>query len=346
MSGMNEKAFFSALKAKAPASLYLFYGEDEYTKELCLCHLLKVLNLPQEPTVLDGQSMELAQLQEACCFTGFFSEDKCVIVRSPAIDSMNAEASRDFYKILSEKPASTVLVLFSRYQEINPKKSTKWSKLLQFAEQNGMVVLCGEKSRAEAVSMIVRTAKGAGCNIEPLIAEELAERCLYNFQTQACELQKLCAYALEKNSGVITMDAVEHLTARQLDFSAFEIIRHLLANKLSAALRVLDAVLLQQAEPVMVCGALTASFLDIYRVKIIQASGRQPQLLQGSFGYKANDFKLRRAGYDAPKCSLRFVKNALQVLSRLDLALKSRRDDKRLLLERALVEIAQGGLQA
>ena len=41
MAKYTEKEFMSALKESVPSSLFLFYGADEYSKELCIKKALK-----------------------------------------------------------------------------------------------------------------------------------------------------------------------------------------------------------------------------------------------------------------------------------------------------------------
>ena len=342
MPRMNEKEFLSALKGEMTSSLFLFYGADEYSKNICFRRLVKAVSPNAEPSFFDGQALDLKALQEECCSVSFFSEDKCVWVRNPAIDSFSPSQLEALYTIISQKPESTSLIFMIKSQEINTRTSTKWAKFIKAIEDDGIVVECAEKTQNDVVSMIINTAKKNGCSIDRLLAEDLAARCLNDMLLLENDLVKLCAFAADKTQGVITADAIEHLTARQLDYKAYEIIKHIINRKPQTALHILDSLFLQQVDAIAINSALASSFLDIYRVKMMQQYNHSVKELSDSFDYKGKDFKLRGAGYDAPKCTPEFLKNAILCLSDADIALKSTKDDKKIVMEKALLKIILG----
>ncbi len=343
MPRMNEKEFLSALKQQLNSSLFLFYGTDEYSKNICFRRLIKSVCPDGEPVLLDGQALDLKMLQQECQSVSFFSENKCVCVRNPSIESFSPSQLEALYTILSEKPESTCLIFIVKSQEINTRTSLKWAKFIKTLESDGIVIECSEKSQSDVVSMIINTAKKSGCTIERPVAENLADRALNDMLVLENDLVKLCAFALEKTGGVITADAVEHLTARQLDYKAYEIIRHIINLKPQMALHILDSLFLQQVDAISINSALSSSFLDIYRVKMMQQYNHSVSELSANFDYKGKDFKLRGAGYDAPKCTPEFLKNAILCLSEADIKLKSTKDDKKILMEKALLKIILGG---
>ncbi|MEE1279666.1 MAG: DNA polymerase III subunit delta [Oscillospiraceae bacterium] len=342
MPRMNEKEFLSALKQQLNSSLFLFYGADEYSKNVCFRRLIKSASPDGEPTFFDGQALDLKRLSEECQSVSFFSDEKCVWVRNPSIESFSPSQLESLYTIISEKPDSTCLIFVIKSQEINTRTSAKWRKFIETIESGGIVVECNEKSQSDVISMIINTAKKSGCTIERSIAENLADRALNDMLVLENDLVKLCAFALEKCDGIITADAVEHLTARQLDYKAYEIIKHIINLRPQTALHILDSLFLQQVDAISINSALSSSFLDIYRVKKMQQYNHSVSELSASFDYKGKDFKLRGAGYDAPKCTPEFLKNAILCLAETDIKLKSTKHDKKTLMERALIKIILG----
>ncbi|MBQ7799436.1 MAG: DNA polymerase III subunit delta [Oscillospiraceae bacterium] len=240
---------------------------------------------------------------------------------------------------MEQKPESTVLVFIVKSQDINTRTSSKWAKFIKTVEASGIVVECAEKSQSDVISMITNTAKKQGCTISPELAANFAERCLNDMLLIENDLVKLCAFAREKTDGAITIDAIENLTARQLDYKAFEIVRHIINKKSETALYVLDSLFLQQVDAIAINSALASSFLDIYRVKTMQTYNHPVSELSSAYDYKGKEYKLRGAGYDAQKCSLSFLKNAVKVLSSADIILKSAKDDKKTVMEKALLSI-------
>jgi len=339
LSRLSEKELISFIKGGNTASLFLLYGPDEYSKEICLRRILKAFSPDNKPILFDGQALNFQNLHEECVSVSFFAEQKCVCVRNPLIDSYSAEQGQTLYSIISQKPESTTLIFIVKSQEVNAKKSSKWAKFIKLVEDEGIVVECLEKSDNDVVSMIINTAKKQGCSIDNVLAQDFARRCNNDMLLIENDLVKLCAFAAEKNSGVITADAVEHLTARQLDYKAYEITRQIINRRSDTALSILDSLFLQQVAAIAVNSALSSSFIDMYRVKTMQKYNHSINDLKEAYDYKGKDYKLRGAGYDAPKCSIEFLKKAINILSDTDIKLKSTKDDKKIVMERALLSL-------
>ena len=342
MPQMTEKEFISVLKATVPYSVYLFYGEDEYSKNICYRKLLKTVSPNSEPTFFDGENLDITRLQEECNSVSFFCEDKCVLVRNPAIESFSAEMIELIDEVIKNKPDSTAIIFMVKGQAINTRTDKKWAKFIDKINKVGAVIECKEKSKNDVVSMIISTAKKSGCAIERTLADNLADRCLNDMLILENDLVKLCAFAAEKTDGIITQDAIENLTAQQLDFKTYEITKHIISKNAKTALHILNSLFLQQVDAIAINSALAGAFLDIYRVKMMQQYNHSQGEISANFDYKGKDFKLKIAGYDAPKCSLEFLKNAITVLSDADITLKSTKDDKKLVMEKAILNIISG----
>ncbi len=342
MPQMTEKEFISALKSEMPYSVFLFYGEDEYSKNICYRKLIKTLSPNSEPTFFDGESLDITRFGEECNSVSFFCEDKCVLVRNPAIESFSAEMLGLIDEVIEGKPNSTAIIFMVKGQAINTRTDKKWAKFIDKINKLGIVIECKEKNKNDVVSMIMSTAKKSGCTIERHLAENLADRCLNDMLILENDLVKLCAFAAEKNSGVITEEAIENLTAQQLDFKTYEITKHIISKDAKTALHILNSLFLQQVDAIAINSALAGAFLDIYRVKMMQQYNHSQSEISANFDYKGKDFKLKIAGYDAPKCSLDFLKNAITVLSDADITLKSTKDDKKLVMEKAILNIIVG----
>ena len=337
MSKMSEKELISFIRAGSSASLFLLYGPDEYSKNICFKRIIKTFCPSGEPVLIDGQALDMQRLHEECCSVSFFSEEKCICVRNPALESFSQGQAETLYSIIEQKPESTVLIFIVKSQEINTRSSAKWAKFIKTIENAGVVVECAEKSQSDVIAMITNTAKKQGCTISPALAANFAERCLNDMLVIENDLVKLCTFASQRCDGVITLDAIENLTARQLDYKAFEIVRQVINKKSETALNILDSLFLQQVDAIAINSAISSSFLDIYRVKNMQAYNHSNLELSNEYDYKGKDYKLRGAGYDAPKCSLNFLKNAVKCLSKADIVLKSTKDNKKIVMEKALL---------
>lgn len=338
---MNEKEFISALKGSIPSSLFLFYGADEYSKNICYSKLVKAIGC-MEVSLIDGQALDLQRLHEECNSVSFFETTKCICVRNPMIESLNPSQLQALNTIIFEKPQSTHLIFIVKAQKINTYTDKKWAKLISEIEKNGTVIECSEKSTNDVVSMILSTAKKNRCSIDKSLATDLANRSLNDMLIIEKELIKLAAYAREKTDGIITADAIANLTARQLDYKTYEIVKYIIAKNTKTALSILKSLFLQQVDAIAISSSIASSFLDIYRVKTMQQYNHPISELSKNFDYKGKDYKLRGAGYDAQKCNLDFLRNAILHLSEADILLKSTKDNKQTVLEKTIIKIILG----
>lgn len=339
MATINEREFLTKIRQNEQIGLCFLYGPDDYSKEICLNKLLKSVNPSTDIKIFNGSEMKLVELQNECCSVSFFSSEKCVVVKNPPIDSFSSEQTKQLNEIINTKPESCLLCFISTSTDINTRSSSKWANFIKKIDKDGIVVTCLEKSRANVISMIESTVKKRGCSISSSLAGEICDRCLNDMVLINSELEKLCSYALSKNSGDITLDAVEALTAQQLDYKAFEIIKHILSKKSDMALKVVNSLFLEQVDAVAINAAVASSFVDIYRVKLMAKHNHSNSELSAEYDYKGKDYKLRNAGYDANKCSLSFVKNAILQLTDADVKLKSSKQDKKSIIEEAIINI-------
>ena len=119
--------------------------------------------------------------------------------------------------------------------------------------------------------------------------------------------------------------------------------RFVTAKNKQYAFQKLNQLLELQNEPIAIAAALSGSFIDMYRVKCGAASRKNYAAVHKDFGYRGSDYRLRKSGETASRYTLAQLAAILELLERLDAALKSSAADKSVLLQTALCEIMQVG---
>ena len=89
MPKMSEKELISFIRNGSSASLFLLYGPDEYSKNICYKKIIKAFCPSGDPVLMDGQALDLKKLHEECCSVSFFSDEKCICVRNPSLESFS-----------------------------------------------------------------------------------------------------------------------------------------------------------------------------------------------------------------------------------------------------------------
>ena len=113
----------------------------------------------------------------------------------------------------------------------------------------------------------------------------------------------------------------------------------IVAGNYDKAYQVLDLLFYQNEEPVNVLAALSAVYLDLYRVRAAVQSGFSAQEPAKYFDYKKKEFRLRNAERDVRPLSISMLRGSLNVLLETDVALKSARGNRRIMMEEMIARL-------
>jgi DNA polymerase-3 subunit delta len=222
----------------------------------------------------------------------------------------------------------------------------------------------GEARQQQAVmEMAAGLLEGRGKRLSSGAWAALGQKTGFSLRESLGEIEKLVAYAGEK--AVIEAADVEAVVGRTKEETVFDLTGALAARNLAAALRALKDLLDQGSPPLMIMAMITKEIRFLLHAKLLIDSG-------GLKGFSANmDYgRFQRtvypslkpgAGegeehvdlasqhpyvvYQSLKSAGRFTRselaNFLEMLVRIDLALKSTGQEPRLLLERFLLAVCK-----
>lgn len=381
---ISEKTFIQHLRDGAPLPVYFLFGEEPYLTEHYARRLTGLFSGELEAfnvQALDGREADVAAIEDAAESLPLLADRKCVSVRDLDVAALPAEEHKRLLALLTDPPASCVLLFWQCTVEADVKKSAKWRAFLAAVEKHGAAVDCPRRTGAALTNWLTEAAARRGATLPRDAAQRLTERCGDDMALLASELDKLaaCTQASIKDAGTRTADStgdsatgggnglgtadanadgaataaapvpppaitpamVDALTTRQLDASVFDLSKAVLSRRYDTAFFLLDDLLAQREEPVAILAVLSGTFIDMYRMKVAQLSGIPADKVAAALGYRGREFRLRYAAADARRLSLSSLRACLDVLARADKALKSSRADDRLLLERALAALME-----
>ncbi len=337
-----ENTLKSELKAGKLRQVYYLYGEEAFLTRMYADKIVKAaggdgadgMNLLKLRGAPDPNS--LSDFAESL---PFFSEHKCVKITDLDAEEMDNDSHKQLLKLIETLPETTVMVICQSGLEIDdakPKAKTK--KLIQTAEQCGMVCKLQFLPAATAAAMAARKAQKSGCTLSEQNALYLTGLCGRSLTLIQGEVEKLCSC---RQSGEITRELIDALTPKLLDASAYDLSANILAGKTAEALRMMDELFRQREEPMIILGALSGAFVDNYRAKLAQNARKSAQQAAADFGYYGGRSyffgKTCTAVRNIPEENLR---RCLEVLFRTNLLMNSSKTDNRILLERAVTELS------
>ncbi|MBR2338599.1 MAG: DNA polymerase III subunit delta [Clostridia bacterium] len=337
----SEQELKQHLKTEEPARLYVLYGEEAYLTAHYTERLIKTVGGKQGEALaqfnlrkFDGQDCSFDAIEEAAEALPLMADKKCVAVRDCDVTA-TAVFDRAM-ALVADPPEDTVLIFWMTTLFCDGKKSAKFKQFLEAADKTGICVEFPRKTNDEIVKMLVAGAGRRGSLLRPEIARRLVEQCGNDLNLLLNELDKLCAVA---GNGEITAAILEQVATKNLHAQAYELSNAILQQHYEKAYQILHRLFSCKAEPVMILGALSSSYADLYRAKIAAAGGVQAQTLVEEFDYKGKAFRLKYAARDCSHLSVEALRESLDILAQADRRLKSGAADKKTVLEETAAKL-------
>lgn len=345
---MKETDLKKQLKEAVLQPVYFLYGEETYlTSHYAGAIAEKAVgkddmggfNLQK----LDGQECTAEELEDAAEALPLMAERKCVVVRDFDIAAGGSASADRVMKLVNDPPESCVLVFWLDNLTPDLRKNAKWKAFIAAIDKNGACVEFPRKTTADIVKLLCSGAARRGVTLRPEDARLLVEQCGDDLNLLMNELDKLSALAgngeAEGLKGEITRQMIETAATKNLEASVFDLSKAILQNHYERAYGIIHRLFSQKEEPVSILAVLSNAYADLYRAKVAAAAGMQADTLTADFSYRGREFRLRNAARDAARIPLGTLRSSLEILAKADIALKSSRTDKRVVLEETAAKL-------
>lgn len=336
----KEQDLLRHLKEEALCPVYLLYGQQSYLVRL---YAKKLREKAVDPSLLDfnytyfeAGRTDLDTVSDALESVSFKGGTRFVQLTDLDADKLSSGEWAKLKERLSDFPPQAVLLLSQQNVPVDVKKSARWKAICKMIEAKGAVVVLDGRSRSETIRYLSALCSKNGCHIDSALCERIIDRCGDDMLVLGQEIQKLCAYQEE---GEILPEAVDRLCIRQLDANVFDLSRLILGKNLSGAMHNLRELLDMGSEPIAILGALSASFIDLYRCKAAREGALTAADVTGAFSYKGREFRIRNAMRDVDRFSHNRLASCISLLADTDYQLKSSRTDPEVLLQEAVTRL-------
>lgn len=352
MASVTEQDLSKAVKTGDYQRVYCLYGRDVLTIENYARRLAKKL---VRPDAVDynlhrfsgaARDFNLERFAEVTEQLPVFAERVCVLVNDLNAEEFKADILAKIIEILIGLPETTTVILYATGVDLCGGKkfpTPKNKKLIDAVSKAGTSCHFPLKTARELGKVAGWMAERAGCSIQRVDGEYLAELCLNDSLLFTQEMHKLTAYALAVQTdspAPITRGMIDRLAVRQLDSGAFDIARAVLQGRQGRALGLLSDVFAQRVEAAAVSAALCMCFADFYRARTAKDSGRMPGEAAADFGYGKRTFAMENAFRDVQRVSVGRLRYCMRQMAWADQGIKSLKTDGKLLLEQALTAMS------
>ena len=343
MARLSEQDFRKELSAGDFSRVYLIYGEEkylvrEYTKRLCT----KIAG--KEPSDFDyirlSASTPVEDIFYACEQFPLFSKYKCVVVSDYDINALSESDMKLMIKNCEDIAPSAVLIFtmptLTAEGGKNDKKSSKLQKLASALQKSGTVLELTHRDDIALESQLAAWAEKDGCKLTKLNASRIISLCGTDMNALRNEIDKLVSYA---NGGEITREMIGVLVVKNTEARIFALSDCISNGDHSGAYSQLYALLEQNEKPEMILSVLGSVYIDMYRAKTASESGVSVSQTASDFKYGKREFLLKNAGKRAARFSTAALRNILDIIIETDIRMKSRPDDRRILLETLIARL-------
>lgn len=334
----------ASLKCDGFKNLYYLYGKDivsvENAYKFICSHAVKKGDEVYNMHTFDGRNFNIDEFTDACEALPMFADYVLCAVNDLNAEDMNANDLNWLVKFISDLPDTTILVFYYTGFDVTGGKkapTTKNKKISDTVSKYGKVYNFEPKSADVLAKEIVARCTKSGTPISKENALIIVQLCRNDTLIIGNELDKLIAYCENRE---ITAQDITDLCPRQLDAKVYDLANAIVRKDRFKAVNIINDLKLEMVEPITILYAVTSSMLDLYRAKVAVSSRRTPSDVMEDFKYsKILAFKVNNAFRDVRYYSVKDLRSCLKILTETDVALKSSRNDKMIILEEAIIKM-------
>ncbi len=341
---MNEDLLKAQIKSQTSGKCYLLCGEEEYTKNHYSKLILKRAEdgpLPEFNLItFNDKTLTSYELATAMAELPYMSDYKLIYISDVELSKMPASTVNDIVAELRYIPEYANVVFVARADELSQKIITKKEKapiseLLEFIEQEGLIVEFESQSGYKLKKWLKRHFDAASANIDDNALETMISICGEDMFTLNGEVQKLIAYCKGRT---VTSADVENVCCSNKSFRIFDLTKALAAKNTSQIHEIYNLLIREGASPFMILNMLSSCITDMTVVKSGLEAGKSVSEIAKTL--KSFDWVVRNYAPSVKRVSYEYLEYAASKCNACAIALKSYRTDPANSIEVFLLKLA------
>lgn len=356
MPKMNSKELAASLKKGQLSRIYYIFGGDVAGVEKMTRLIINSAVGESEEFALtrfDGRRLDMSELSDTAGQFNMMSEYNCILINDynceKPCEDMRGRSADDITKkllaVLKDIPPQTVIIFNITGFEVKVQRDfrsgqniikDKNKKLADFAAKNGVLCEFPIKTAGELSKIISAKVSAQGGAISLQNARELAEMCLCDEIAVGNEIAKLCAYA---DGREITREMLHEMVHEQNDTTVYNLANAVASLNADAAFEAIDELNVGNENRVIVLGAITNAFLDLYRAACAVKAGVSVEQVTADFEYRGRAFAVKNAFRDCSRISIERLRKCIGILRDTTMRLNSTASDPRTAIEQAVTQM-------
>lgn len=326
------------IKAKKPAHLYIFYGEEMFLLRYYLAALKKLLvdDLTESFNFhrLTNETFDLQSFADAVENLPMMAESTMVQVDDIDLFKLGESDREKVISVISDIPEYCTVVFTYETTPWKPDKRLK--KLWDAVSDHAQIVEFARQDQRDLIPWVTRHFAAQSKRIKPDLCAYLIDITGGTMTALEGEIRKICAYS---GADEIQKSDIDAVTEPVLDAVVFQMTDLLGQGRYGEALRKLDTLLKMQQEPIAILGAVGGHFRRIGTARTLLDGGRNPSELMKLCGMA--DYAARKTMDAARRFSPEYCRKAANLVLETDYQMKTSFDDPERLLELLILQLAQ-----
>ncbi len=334
--------------------LHILIGEDDYSRHQALDEIKKAVGDPaallSNTIVLDGKTVALDQLRNACETVPFLAEKRLVLVegvlerfeppkkndkKKAPRPAAHLEEIKKIVDIAKALPPFTELVFISG----SVKSGNPLLRELSAVAKTRVFPLLNKNQLTEWVE---RQVKRAGGSISSPAVSAIIRFVGNDLWAMAGEVDKLILYTAGRRIEEADIKAVVSYAREE---KIYEMVDAVLELRAGAAQEALQQLLQQGMAPAQLLASLSSQVRTIFLVKEMRNQGKSRNEVQTKLGLNS-DFLVRKAWEQSEKYSPARLRELYHRLLEADVSIKTGKLDGELALDILVAELGQQGAVA
>jgi DNA polymerase III subunit delta len=321
------------LKANQIAPVYLLFGAETFLRDLAVKTITDRTLAGCELREFNENSFSLNDFDIQTSLSAAEQLPMMASRRVVKITELNKlkESDEDFLQGYLKRPAESCVVIFVA-EELDKRK--KLSKLLL---DNCVSVEFTPLKDFEIQTWTRQKAKELNVQIDEKALRFLLNLIGNSVRKLTSELEKLAVAALPDS--IITQELVESLTPNSREVSNFDLSDQMLAGNRNGAMKVLQKVLNDGAEPLMLLGLIANNYHRLFLAKELMSQG--VERIEVARIMKLPPFKQEDFLATARRADTERLSWSMQRIAEADLAIKTSKGTPRLQIEMLVSELTK-----
>jgi DNA polymerase III subunit delta len=321
------------LKANQIAPVYLLFGAETFLRDLAVKTITDRTLAGCELREFNENSFSLNDFDIQTSLSAAEQLPMMASRRVVKITELNKlkESDEDFLQGYLKRPAESCVVIFVA-EELDKRK--KLSKLLL---DNCVSVEFTPLKDFEIQTWTRQKAKELKVQIDEKALRFLLNLIGNSVRKLTSELEKLAVAALPDS--IITQELVESLTPNSREVSNFDLSDQMLAGNRNGAMKVLQKVLNDGAEPLMLLGLIANNYHRLFLAKELMSQG--VERIEVARIMKLPPFKQEDFLATARRADTERLSWSMQRIAEADLAIKTSKGTPRLQIEMLVSELTK-----